>query len=89
MNFNALISSQESPLKFVGGLKIHSAYTATALGWLVLHVAAFTSGESSWYSFYRRLSEPHDQSGHEKAKKKISTPSNTQAIQPVAKHLAI
>ena len=36
------------------------SYTATTLeevGWLVLRSAAFTSGESPRYSFYRRLME--------------------------------
>ena len=61
------------------------------VGWLVLRSAAFTLRESARYSFYRRLSEPQDQSGHEGAKK-MSTPSDTRdrtwAVQPVAQRLA-
>ena len=69
-------------------------YTATALeevGWLVLLSAVFTPGESPRYSFYRRLSEPHDQSGHERAKKNLhpsDTRDRTRAVQPVAQRLA-
>ena len=58
---------------------------------LVLCSAAFTPRESPWYSFYRRLSGPQDQSGHEGVKKNLH-PSNTRdptwVIQPIAQHLA-
>ena len=43
-------------------------------------------GESPWYSFYRRLSGPQDQSGHEGVKKNLhpsNTQDQTQAVQPV------
>ena len=46
-------------------------FTATAqeeLGWLVLRSADFTPREIPQYSFYRRLSGPQDQSGHEGVK---------------------
>ena len=43
--------------------------------------------ESLQYSFYRRLSGPQGQSGHEGVKKNLH-PSDTWAIQPIAKHLA-
>ena len=41
------------------------------VGWLVLHSAAFTPGEIPRYSFYRRLSGPQGQSGHEGVKKNL------------------
>ena len=47
--------------------------------------------ESPRYSFYRRLSEPNDQSGHEGVKKNLHTSDTrdqTRAVQPVAKRLA-
>ena len=69
--------------------------TATALG--RGRVASPTLGrllppeESPRYSFYRRLSGPQDQSGHEGAKK-ILHPSDTRDptrdVQPVAQRLA-
>ena len=43
------------------------------------------------YSFYRRLSGPQDQSGHEGAKKNLhpsDTRDRTRAVQPVAQRLA-
>ena len=57
------------------------------VGQLVLRSAAFTPEESPRYSFYRRLSGPQDQSGHERAKKNLH-PSDTWAVQPVAQRLA-
>ena len=33
------------------------------VGWLILRSVTFTSGESTRYSFYRRVSGPQDQSG--------------------------
>ena len=48
--------------------------------------------ESLWYSFYRRMSGPQDQSGHEGVKKNVhpfDTWDRTRAVQPVAKHLAV
>ena len=57
------------------------------VGWLVLHSAAFTPEEIPRYSFYRRLSGPQDQSGHESAKKNLH-PSDTRAVHPAAKRLA-
>ena len=44
------------------------------VGWLVLCSAAFTPRESPQYSFYRRLSGPQDQSGHEEVKKTSPPP---------------
>ena len=41
------------------------------VGWLVLRSAAFTPGEITRYSFYRRLSGPQGQSGHEGMKKNL------------------
>ena len=68
-------------------------YTATALeevGWLVVCLTTFTPGESMQYSFYRRLSGPQDQSGHEGVKNNLH-PSDTwdriRAIWPVVKRL--
>ena len=69
-------------------------FTATALG--RGRVASPTLGhlyprESAQYSFYRRLSGPQDQSGHEGAKKNIhssDTQDRTRAVQPVAQRLA-
>ena len=61
------------------------------VGWLVLRSAAFTPGEIPQYSFYRRLSEPQGQSGHEGVKKNLHssyTRDRTRAVQPVAKRLA-
>ena len=61
------------------------------VGWLVLCSAAFTPGENTPYSFYRRLSGPQDQSGHVGVKKNLhpsNTQDRTQAVQPIAKHLA-
>ena len=66
-------------------------FTATALGWLVLRSAGLTPGEIPRYSFYRGLSGPHDQSGHEGVKKNLhpsDTRDRTRAVQPVAKRLA-
>ena len=69
-------------------------YTATALG--RGRVASPMLGrlyprESTRCSFYRRLSGPQDQSGHEGVKKKLH-PSDirdrTRAVQPVVKRLA-
>ena len=68
--------------------------TATTLG--RGRVASPTLGrlnpeESPQYSFYRRLSGPQDQSGHERAKKNLhpsDTRDWTRAIQPVAQRLA-
>ena len=65
-------------------------FTATALG--RRRVASPTLGrlypeESPRYSFYRRLSGPQDQSGHEGAQKNLH-PSDTRAVQPVAQRLA-
>ena len=40
------------------------------VGWLVLRYAAFTPEEVPRYSFYRKLSGPQDQPGHEATKKK-------------------
>ena len=48
--------------------------------------------ESLWYSFYRRMRGPQDQSGHEGVKKNVhpfDTWDRTRAVQPVAKHLAV
>ena len=59
--------------------------------WLVLRSAAFTPEERPRYSFYRRLSGPQDQSGHEGAKKNLhpsDTRDRTRAVQPVAQRLA-
>ena len=72
--------------------RVH-VFTATALeiGWLVLCSAAFTPGEIPRYSFYRMLSGPQDQSGHEGVKKNLhpsDTRDRTRAVQPVAKRLA-
>ena len=51
-------------------------------GWLVLRSAAFTPEEISWFSFYRRLSGPQDQSGHEGLKKNLkSAPPPTPGIE--------
>ena len=50
----------------IGTLKVK-----VKVGWLVLHSAAFTPRESPWYSFYRRLSGPQDQSGDEGVKKSL------------------
>ena len=48
--------------------RIHT-YTATALGrGKILRSAAFIPGEIPSHSFYRRLSEHQDQSGHEGVK---------------------
>ena len=61
------------------------------VGWLVLRSAAFTPEESPRYSFYRRLSGPEDQSGHEGAKKSLhpsDTRDQTRTVQPVAQRLA-
>ena len=61
------------------------------VGWLVLRSAAFTPGEIPRYSFYRRLSGPQGQSGHEGVKKNLrpsDTRDRTRADQPVAKRLA-
>ena len=47
--------------------------------------------ESPWYSFYRRLSGPQDQSGHEGVKKNLhlfDTGDQTWAIRHIVKHLA-
>ena len=61
------------------------------VGWLVLCSAAFIPEESPRYSFYRRLSVPQDQSGHEGAKKNLH-PSDiwdrTRAVQPLTQRLA-
>ena len=61
------------------------------VGWLVLCSATFTPREIPRYLFYRRLSGPQGQSGHEGVKKNLQ-PSNTrdrtQAIQPIAKRFA-
>ena len=54
------------------------------VGWLVLRSAAFTPGEIHRYSFYRRLSGPQDQSGHEGVKKNLhpsDTRDRTRAVQ--------
>ena len=65
-------------------------YTATALerG----RVASPTLGRLYIrYSFYRRLSIPQDQPGHEEVKKSLHTSDTrdrTRAVQPVAKRLA-
>ena len=69
-------------------------YTVTALG--RGSVASRTldrlyPGEGHLYSFYRRLSGPHDQLGHEGVKKNLhpsDTRDRTWAVQAVAKHLA-
>ena len=69
-------------------------FTAMALG--RGRVASPTLGrlypqESPRYSFYRRLSEPLDQSGHEGAKKNLhpsDTRDRTRTVQPVAQRLA-
>ena len=59
---------------------------------IVVCSAAFTPEKSPRYSFYRRLSGPQDQSGHEGAKKN-STPSytrdRTRAVQPIAQRLPL
>ena len=68
-------------------------YTALALG--RDRVAIPTLGHlyprgKPWYSFYRRLSEPQDQSGHEGAKQNLhpsDTRDRTRAFQPVVKRL--
>ena len=62
-------------------------FTATALG----RGSRFYPEESPRYSFYRRLSGPQDQSGHEGAKKNLhpsDTRDRTRAVQPVAQRLA-
>ena len=69
-------------------------FTAMALG--RGRVASPTLGrlypeESLWYSFYRRLSGPQDQSGHKGAKKNLhpsNTRDRTRAVQLVAQRLA-
>ena len=51
----------------------------------------FTPRKRPLYSFYRRLSGPQEQSGHEGVKKNLhpsNTRDQTQAFQHVAKHLA-
>ena len=65
-------------------------YTATILGrgrWLVLRSAAFNPGERHWYSFYRTLSGPQDQSRHERVMKNLH-PLDTRALHPLAKRHA-
>ena len=57
----------------------------------MLRSAAFTPGEIPRYSFYRRLSGPQGQSGHEGVKKNLhpsETRDRTRAVQPAAKRLA-
>ena len=61
------------------------------VGWLVLCSAAFTPEEIPRYSFYRRLSGPQGQSGHEGVKNNLhpsDTRDRTRAVQPVVKRLA-
>ena len=41
------------------------------LGWLLLRAAIFYPVETSRHSFYRRLGEFQDQSGHEEVKKNL------------------
>ena len=68
--------------------------TYTKLGWGMM--ASPTLGrlypeQIPRYSFYRRLSGPQDQSGHEGVKKNLhpsDTWDRTQAFQPIAKRLA-
>ena len=68
-------------------------YTATALGRGRLacsRLGRFYPGEITRYSFYRRLSEPQDQPGHEGVKKNLhvsDTQDRTRAIQPAVKRL--
>ena len=63
-------------------------FTATALGRGKVAspmLAAFTPGESPWYSFYRRLSGPQDQAGCKGVKKNLhasDTRDQTRAIHP-------
>ena len=69
--------------------KVH-IYTATALGRGRVAkpmLGHFYPQESPLYSFYRRLSGPQDQSGHEGVKKNLH-PFDTWIVQPVAKRLA-
>ena len=58
---------------------------------LVLRSAAFISEKGPRHSFYRRLSGPQDQSGHDGMKKNLHTSDTwdrSRAVQPVAKRLA-
>ena len=61
------------------------------VGWLFLRSAAFTPGVSPWYSLYRRMSGPQNQSGQEGVKKNLhlsDTRDRTRTVQPIVKRLA-
>ena len=65
-------------------------FTAKALGRgrvASLTLSRLYPGKAPVLIFYRRLSGPQDQSGHEGAKKNLH-PSDTRAVQPVAQRLA-
>ena len=86
-----LIKGKYRPWRPTGDVdaRVH-IFTATALG--RGRVASPTLGrlypvESPRYSFYRRLSGPQDQSGHEGMNKNIHF-SDTRVVQPVAECLA-
>ena len=76
-----------------GCARVH-IFTATALGWC--RVASPTlgrlyPGRIPRYSFYRRLSGPQGQFGHEGVKKNLhpsDTRDRTRAVQPIAQRLA-
>ena len=73
------------------GPHIHSHGTRKEVGLLVLCLAVFTPGNPR-YSYYRILSGPLDQSGHEGVKKNLYASDSryrTRAVQSVAKLLAV
>ena len=85
---SSLLSCSEQSF---GAAPMDTTATVEEVGWQMLRSAVFTSGESPRYSFYRRLSLPQGQSGHEGVKKILhssDTRNQTRAVQPVAKRLA-
>ena len=73
--------------------RVH-VFTATALWWgrvAIPTLGRLYPGEIPRYSFYRRLSGPQGQSGHEGMKKNFhpsDTRDRTRTVQPVVKRLA-
>ena len=73
------------------GPRIHSHGTRMRQGGQSYARPPLPPGKFPRYSFYRRLSGPQDQSGHEGVKKNLDpsdTRHRTRAVQPAAKRLA-
>ena len=65
------ITGHSGPGHVDARVHIYRATVLEEVGWIVIRSAASTPGGSPWYSFYRRVSGPQDQSGYEGMKENL------------------